>query len=148
LISKNNWREILLKRRKEISSERREEAALLILEKLKDKGRILSFTPMGSEINTGPLNTYLKAQGRLFLVPYKVDALVEAPLNEIDCILVPGIGFDRERYRIGYGKGYYDRFLAGTGNIPTIGIGFKEQLCEELLPHDPWDVPVHELLLV
>lgn len=103
---------------------------------------------MGSEINTGPLNTYLKKHDRLFLVPYKVDAIVEAPLNEIDCILVPGLGFDRERYRIGYGKGYYDRFLAGVGNIPTIGVGFKEQFCEELLPRDPWDIPLHELLLV
>lgn len=141
-------RELLLHKRKEISKERREEAAILVLEKLKERGRILSFTPMGSEIDVRPLNSYLKARGRLYLVPYKAEALIEAPLNEIDCILVPGLGFDRELYRIGYGKGYYDQFLATVSHIPTIGVGFKEQLWEEPLPRDPWDIPVGELLLV
>lgn len=134
-------------RRKAISKERREEAALLAMETLKARGRILSFSPIGSEINLTPLNDYLKTKGLLFLVPYKIDSLIEEPLVNIDCILVPGLGFDREMYRLGYGEGYYDRFLANIGNIPTIGVGFKEQLCEELLPRDPWDIPVRELLL-
>jgi 5-formyltetrahydrofolate cyclo-ligase len=33
-------------------------------------------------------------------------------------------------------------------DIWTVGVGFKEQLCEELLPIDPWDVPVKELMLI
>lgn len=134
-------------RRKAISKERREEAALLAMETLKGRGRILSFSPIGSEIDLKPLNDSLKARGLLFLVPYKIDSLIEAPLGHIDYILVPGLGFDSEMYRIGYGKGYYDQFLASVGDIPTIGVGFKEQLCEELLPRDPWDIPVKELLL-
>lgn len=117
------------------------------MESLKGRGRILSFTSIGSEIDLKPLNDYLKGRGLLFLVPYKIDSIIDAPLTEIDCILVPALGFDREMFRLGYGKGYYDRFLAGVGEIPTIGVGFKEQLCEELLPRDPWDVPVKELLL-
>lgn len=134
-------------RRKAISKERREEAALLAMETLRGRGRILSFSPIGSEIDLKPLNDSLKAKGLLFLVPYQIDSLIEAPLDHIDCILVPGLGFDSEMYRIGYGKGYYDQFLAGVRDIPTIGVGFKEQLCEELLPRDPWDIPVKELLL-
>ncbi len=145
---KTKWRQILLERRKAISKERREEASQLLKEKLLNKGRILSFSPMGTEIDLSPLNQLLAAEGRLCLVPYKLDSLIHVPLSEIDCILVPALGFDREFYRLGYGKGFYDRFLAQTGPIPTIGVGFREQMCEELLPRDSWDIPVKELILV
>lgn len=148
MIPKTKWRQILLERRKAISKERRVEASFILKEKLAHQGKILSFSSMGSEIDLTPLNQHLAATGRLFLVPYNLDALAHVPLLEIDCILVPGLGFDRELYRIGHGKGFYDRFLIQVGNIPTIGVGFKEQMCEELLPHDPWDIPVKELLLV
>lgn len=147
MILKSDWRKILIERRKAISKERREEASHLILEKLKNSGRVLSFTPIGSEIDVRLLNQYLQSQKRLFLIPYRLDSLVQAPLSEIDCILVPGLGFDHQNFRLGYGKGYYDRFLAQDLTAHTIGVGFKEQYCEELLPRDPWDIPVHEVLL-
>ncbi|MDI5788423.1 5-formyltetrahydrofolate cyclo-ligase [Bacillus licheniformis] len=38
--------------------------------------------------------------------------------EDIDFILVPGICYDRRGYRIGYGGGYYDRYLAGFTKIP------------------------------
>lgn len=145
--SKTEWRQILLARRKAIPPQRRLEASLLLKEKLQERGVILSFSPLGSEIDLAPLNQFLAAEKRLFLVPYRLDSLIDVPLSQIDCILVPGLGFDRDHYRLGYGKGYYDRFLAQAGNIPTIGVGFKEQLCEKL-PRDSWDIPVKELLLV
>lgn len=148
LISKTKWREILKERRKAISPQRRLNASLALQEKLQNRGTILSFSPIGSEIDLGPLNRTLAAQNRLYLVPYKLNSLIDVPLAQIDCILVPALGFDRENYRIGYGQGYYDRFLASVGTIPTIGVGFQEQLCEELLPRDPWDIPVKELILV
>jgi len=148
LIQKAEWRQILLKRRKEVSAERRTEASLLLREKVKPLGRILSFTTIGSEVDTKPLNDHLLSEGRLKLVPYTVESLFQVPLEEIDCILVPGLGFDKENYRLGYGKGFYDQFLAKATHILTIGVGFKEQLSEEPLPRDPWDIPVQELLLV
>jgi 5-formyltetrahydrofolate cyclo-ligase len=148
LISKTDWRQILQTRRKAIPAARRLEASLALKEKLHSKGIVLSFSPIGSEIDLTPLNQALAAENRLYLVPYRIETLIEVPLSKIDCILVPGLGFDRNHYRIGYGKGYYDRFLAGAGAIPTIGVGFREQLCEEPLPRDPWDIPVKELILV
>ena len=148
MISKTKWRQILQERRKAISAERRLEASAQLKEKLHNKGVILSFSSFGSEIDLAPLNQALAAENRLLLVPYRIESLIEVPLSKIDCILVPGLGFDRDKYRIGYGKGYYDRFLAGVGNILTIGVGFREQLCEEPLPRDPWDIPVQELMLV
>ena len=70
-----------------------------------------------------------------------------ADLSTIKAILVPGLAFDAQHYRLGYGKGHYDRFLSGV-SMRTIGVGFKEQLSPELLPRDSWDVPVQELFLV
>ncbi len=148
MIPKTEWRNLLLAKRKVIPKERREQASLLVLKALQSRGRVLSFTPHGSEIDLTPLNQWLAARGCLFLVPYRADAMLQISLTEIDCILVPGLGFDRDKVRIGYGKGYYDRLLAAAGEIPTIGVGFQEQFCEELLPRDPWDIPVQELLLV
>lgn len=148
MIPKTKWRELLKKKRREISNERREEASHLLIQKLKSRGRILSFSSIGSEIDLTPLNDYLRKENRLFLVPYRIEEIFQAPFSEIDCILVPGLGFDRELYRIGYGQGYYDRLLSQAGMLPTIGVGFKEQFCDELLPRDPWDLPVQELVLV
>jgi len=59
--------------------------------------------------------------------------------DEADCIVVPGVAFDRSGRRIGYGKGYYDRTLhrlEGTGRL--VGFGFDFQLVDEILgePHD------------
>jgi 5-formyltetrahydrofolate cyclo-ligase len=141
-------RKQLLKKRNAISSQRREEAAFLLKESFTFQGTILSFTSIGSEIDTKLLNEFLAKENRLILVPYKPDALFNVSLKDIDCILVPGLGFDQEKHRIGYGQGWYDRFLSSIGNILTVGVGFKEQFCEKLLPRDPWDIPLEKLLLV
>lgn len=147
LIQKSELRKILLQNRKAISLIRREEAAKLAFEKLKDKGATLSFSPFGSEIDLTLLNNHLKTKGLLYLVPYEIDALFTVPFSEIDYILVPGLAFDCDHTRIGYGKGFYDQFLVKAKGIPTIGVGFKEQFYEGLLPKDPWDIPVGELVL-
>lgn len=146
--TKEEWRQFLKEKRASISQKRREEASFLLFEKLKTKGTVLSFTSINTEIDLSPLNRFLKEKRRLILVPTKIDPQFKIPFSQIDCILVPGLGFDRERYRIGYGLGYYDRILAQAGSIPTIGVGFKEQYSEELFPRDAWDLPVKELLLV
>jgi 5-formyltetrahydrofolate cyclo-ligase len=53
--------------------------------------------------------------------------------SEIDLILVPGVAFDRKGGRLGYGGGFYDRFLAGyDGRPPLVAVCFKDQLVEEV----------------
>ena len=42
-------------------------------------------------------------------------------------ILVPLLAFDKEKNRLGYGKGYYDRFLKKNKKITTIGVAFSFQ---------------------
>lgn len=66
-----------------------------------------------------------------------------------DLLLAPGLAFDQRGYRLGYGKGYYDRFLAESaaqGRAPrTIGVA-PLALLRPALPVDPWDVRLDFLL--
>lgn len=65
-------------------------------------------------------------------------------VQEIDCMIVPGICFDQRCHRIGYGKGYYDRYLSRC-QTKTIGICFKEQICDEIKV-DNFDIPLDEII--
>jgi len=58
----------------------------------------------------------------------------------IEVALVAGLGFDRRGDRLGYGRGYFDRFLAGK-RFPAVGLAFDEQLVDEL-PVESHDVPM------
>ena len=63
--------------------------------------------------------------------------------DEIDCVLVPGVGFDRCGARLGFGRGYYDRFLRRLS--PTVrygGLAFHSQIVA-CIPHMPHDVPMY-----
>jgi 5-formyltetrahydrofolate cyclo-ligase len=61
-------------------------------------------------------------------------------------ILVPGVMFDRQGYRLGYGKGYYDRFLSRPETMGGLRIGITPSaLLTDTLPHDPWDIPMQAL---
>ena len=58
--------------------------------------------------------------------------------EQIQGYVIPAVGFDRQGYRLGRGRGYYDRFLAQCQQI-KIGICFASSLCDEL-PHDEHDL--------
>lgn len=58
--------------------------------------------------------------------------------------IVPGMAFDSRGFRLGYGKGYYDRFLSGYNGV-TIGITFSECVLWGL-PHGRFDKPVQLLI--
>ena len=58
----------------------------------------------------------------------------------IDLVVVPGLAFDRRGQRIGWGGGYYDRFLA---QVQTVKIGLcYDELVLDCIPGEPHDVPV------
>lgn len=63
----------------------------------------------------------------------------EWPTDQIDCIIVPMVAGDRMRNRIGYGKGYYDKFLANVKCF-KIGILYDCQLYPKTLPVETFDV--------
>lgn len=59
--------------------------------------------------------------------------------EDIDLLIVPGVGFDTYGYRIGYGKGYYDRFIKENSFHYSIGLGFQFQVLDSRLPHSDLD---------
>ena len=61
-------------------------------------------------------------------------------VSEIDLFIVPGIAFDRKGYRLGWGKGYYDRLLAGV-SATKIGLAYSFQIVSRL-PHKRYDIPM------
>lgn len=65
--------------------------------------------------------------------------------DETALVLVPGLAFDREGYRLGYGGGFYDRFLAKEPNHPTIALCYDFQLVSNFQT-DPHDIPVSIVL--
>lgn len=65
--------------------------------------------------------------------------------DETALVLVPGLVFDPAGNRIGYGGGYYDRFLAREPEHPTIALCFDFQITDRL-ETDEYDVPVDMIL--
>ena len=55
--------------------------------------------------------------------------------GKIDLIIVPGVAFDKNFNRLGYGKGYYDHYLVNQ-DIYKIGICFDSQLVHEIIVDD------------
>lgn len=67
--------------------------------------------------------------------------------QEIDLVLTPGLVFDLFGYRIGYGGGFYDRFLGEVDPRPeTVALAFDLQVFAEVLPHDRYDIPVDQIV--
>ena len=69
-----------------------------------------------------------------------------ADAKEMGCVITPGVAFDRTNHRLGRGKGFYDRFLAGLGpGVAKIGIAFSFQIVEEV-PRAGHDVRLDVIL--
>ena len=63
-----------------------------------------------------------------------MEPLPHDPMEKIDFLVVPGIAFDKKGYRLGYGKGYYDRYLSEKRPRFSIGLAYNSQLLASL-PH-------------
>lgn len=145
---------------------------LIQTEEYKKAKHIFAFVSMGDEIDTTRAIDYFLADGKCVYVPLtkkghdrmkfssltSLDHLVEgnfgvkepkeAHINWVDhdlvdLILVPGLAFDKEGYRTGYGGGFYDKFFADTKtDFTKIGYCFSVQLFDGNLPKNEFDVPV------
>lgn len=73
-----------------------------------------------------------------------ISKTVEVYKDSIDLVIVPGLGFTTKGYRLGFGGGYYDRFLSDYHG-KTISLAFPEQIIQSL-PLEPHDIPVHKLI--
>lgn len=59
--------------------------------------------------------------------------------DESMLVIMPGVAFDKEKNRLGYGKGFYDRFLQKHTNCHTLALGFEMQLIDSV-PAGEYDI--------
>lgn len=134
---------------------------------------IMLYASIGSEVDTAPF--FAAAQERAMRIAYprvvRAERFMEAVWiesydqlapgvmgilepqallpparpDEIDLIIVPGLAFDPRGYRIGYGAGYYDRFLPKATRAVRIGLTY-DCCIFATLPYESHDERVHWLL--
>ncbi|MDW8095840.1 MAG: 5-formyltetrahydrofolate cyclo-ligase [Aquificaceae bacterium] len=138
---------------------------LISLPQLSGARSVLLFYPHRGEPDIRPLISKLILEGYQTLFPKVVDkglklvrvereedlkpgafGILEPSQGEevepekVELALVPGLLFDKEGYRLGYGKAYYDRLLGRLGGL-KVGVCYEFQVVEEV-PRDSWDEPV------
>lgn len=71
-------------------------------------------------------------------IPEPDEDLPDVPAGEMDFAVIPGVAFDANGYRLGRGKGFYDRLLPSL-SCPCYGVGYSCQMVPDL-PRDSWDI--------
>lgn len=67
---------------------------------------------------------------------------IEIEENKIEAVVLPLLAFGPEGYRVGYGKGYYDKFLVGLAeDVLKIGLSFFSPV-DEITDLGDWDIPL------
>lgn len=91
----------------------------------------------GADLTFYQINSYEQLKPGYFGVPEPENC--SKLCEEHALVIVPGVAFDHNRNRVGYGKGFYDRYLSQHPNHPTVAIAFDFQIVEEA-PCDPLDI--------
>ncbi len=75
------------------------------------------------------------------------EPIMDGPVAEdkTALVLMPGLAFDRDGHRIGYGGGYYDRFLSEEPDHPTLALCYDFQI-QDSLPTEEFDIPVDAVI--
>ena len=136
----------------------------------RDAKAVLFYAPLPDEIDVLPLLEQALAEGRTVCLPRffpdrggygacQIDNFARDcapgkfgiaepaarcpifPLNRLDLALVPGVGFDAAGHRLGRGRGFYDRILAGVAGA-RCGVAFDEQLAGPI-PAEPHDIALN-----
>jgi 5-formyltetrahydrofolate cyclo-ligase len=132
---------------------------------------IAGYRPAGSEADPTTLLAHAAEAGKTIALPYVErpsvpmrflawapgDPLIRgrwgleqpepatAPEVAPDLFLAPLLGFDRRLQRLGQGAGFYDRAFARYPDAMRVGIAWHVQEID-IVPDDPWDVPLHAVL--
>ncbi len=138
---------------------------ILLLPEFRKSKSVLLYYPYKNEVDVRFLIKHLLKENKKFIflpkvsnnriIPVKVDFPVvlkrgfagikepdgiEFPERVIDLVIVPGVAFDYQGYRLGYGGGFYDRFLSNS-KAYKVGVAYDFQIVDRL-PHGEHDVPV------
>ncbi|HEX5936691.1 MAG TPA: 5-formyltetrahydrofolate cyclo-ligase [Actinomycetota bacterium] len=139
---------------------------LLSLPEVRAAGVVMAFSTFGSEVPTRPLIEGLHERGATVALPRiegsDLVAVSYAPGDrvrtasfgareplgddvvdpaDLDVVVVPGVAFDLRARRVGYGAGFYDRFLGRTDAF-RVALAFEVQVLDEDVPTGRFDVPL------
>ena len=171
--TKAGLRRAILAARNLLSPDQVEEKSRRIMERLKEieplrQARvIMAYSPIRNEVDLWPYLEDMLGQGKTILLPRVEGDMLEAvefkgrdqcrtssfgiteplgpgqPLELIEAVLVPGVAFDGNGHRLGYGKGFYDRFLSELPpSVFRCGVAYEFQIVEAVFPGER-DIPVH-----
>lgn len=148
--------------RSEISEQERKERDALIRERLyqlssfQEADTFFSFVSHGTEVDTKQIISELLQKGKRVAVPKVIgremrfsfisslDELKEGCMGILEPVsdnfteeregvmLMPGLAFDREKNRVGYGGGYYDRYLAGENSFVKVAVAYDFQIVDKI----------------
>lgn len=131
---------------------------------------IFGYLSYNQEVRTLPILQQAQLDGKRVAVPKVMDDLmifvwlddlakiapgyqgIPEPLDNTpaDCpdalVLMPGLAFDRAGHRLGYGGGFYDKFLANEPNHPSLALCYDFQLVDQV-ETEPHDLPVNYVLV-
>lgn len=134
----------------------------------KECDAIFTFLSFGSEVETRYIIEKALSDNKLIALPYmtdkphemvfiKINSLCDLVKNKIGIyepvfddknivksndktlIIVPGLAFDTKGYRIGYGGGYYDKYLSENEYMYSVGLAYDFQIADNI-PTDEYDV--------
>lgn len=161
--------------RASLDEKSRHEASLMICGHLENwdvfqgKNLILTYLPMRAEVSLLPLMINnpdkswlvprITENGSMVFHPYDPDHLVRhqfgmlepdttLPIidaNQVELALTPGLAFDLHGWRLGYGGGFYDRFLSQQKDCIRMGVTYQALLQIDL-PHSDHDIPMQYLV--
>jgi 5-formyltetrahydrofolate cyclo-ligase len=113
----------------------------------KDISTVCAYQPIDelNEVNIKPLISRLKKYGVniKLLEPSKQ---ADMPDGKFDLILVPALAFDIDNFRLGWGGGFYDKFLATQPQALKIGLSYQNGFVSEGLLHEPHDIPMDKVV--
>lgn len=169
-VQKAALRKHLLEKRDAISAELRNISSKKIYKNLKqvdsyiNSQNVACYFPIGSEVDTHNIMLDILEHGKHILLPKIVDNSLEfydipnlgklekgsfdimepkdscKKAEKIDCVLVPTIGVSKSGDRLGYGKGYYDKFLSSTKAI-KISLTYSRQVVKSI-PSEHYDIKI------
>ena len=131
---------------------------------------LYGYLPYNQEVRTVPILAQALADGKQVAVP-KVygddmkfivltdltqvsrgyagipEPIADEPVaeDETALVLMPGLAFDPQGHRIGYGGGFYDKFLSREPNHPTLALCYEFQMVEHLETEE-FDIPVDTVI--
>lgn len=143
---------------------------LTALDEFKQAQHLFSYVSTGSEVDTHGLLNDLLSSTKQVSVPHIVDKRCmqavllnrwadltpaemgiltvksgEVVTDNIDLAITPGLGFSPSRQRLGYGKGYYDRWFSEHPSVCRVGLCYNCQILPDLA-HDAMDIPMDILI--